>query len=786
MVEKTIILGAGVVGLTTAYELLKRGHQIQIIEQNDYVGGLASSFDWHGFPCDLGPHIYHSPDQEIVKYWNTEFQELLHERKHWSNNYKNGDYCPYPISREYLDQLPPELSKKIKNELASDNKFPDVDNFYDYMKIIAGPTLQKMFFIDYPEKLWGVSTKELDSNWAPKRLSIREKNTPFYWGQYSAVGTEGSGSIMNALYEKVVSLGGEVSLNESIIGLSTRNEQITSIETSSRHIEVFANQNIVSTIPITVLSSMLGTDCNLTFRGVIIVYLLTGRREIMPDGIDFIYFDSKHIVFNRMTYQRSFVAKAPEDKDVYMLEITYSEGDRLSEMDNQELVDLVLDNLEELDYFSRKDITDTLVKRIPRVYPMLIKGYRDHLAQAKSTSDHYSNLYTLGTLAEFAYSDMQILFSKSIDMAHLLTDKTMSVNRLRKNQPRLRFNQIISVDDILIGKDYPTFFIAEIGLNHNGDLNCAKQLIDKAIEAGAHAVKLQSYFAKNRVAKSGRTSRHVEKILGIEETDYEMLKRFELSPEDTKELFDYAENRILIFSTPFDEDNVDILESLNVKCYKIASFDIVNLPLLSKVAKTGKPMIISTGMSNLSEVEDALSEVIKYNNNVILLHCTSSYPCPPENMNLKAMDTLRDAFKVPVGLSDHSVGHTVSLSAAARGANIIEKHFTLNRNMEGPDHSVSLEPEELIFFINQLNVVHQSLGDGIKQPSQNEFNTMLRFRKTIYSATSISKGQSIQKEHLCIKGPAFGIYPKFMEIIIGQTAKYDIEEDTPITWNLFQ
>ncbi|MBT7437665.1 MAG: N-acetylneuraminate synthase, partial [Cellvibrionales bacterium] len=249
---------------------------------------------------------------------------------------------------------------------------------------------------------------------------------------------------------------------------------------------------------------------------------------------------------------------------------------------------------------------------------------------------------------------------------------------------------------------------------------------------------------------------------------------------------DYAKGRTIIFSAPFDLESADELAELGVDCYKIASFDLVNLPLIRKVAATQKTMIISTGMSYLSEVQDALMEVAKCGNpNVILMQCTSSYPCPPETMNIKAIDTMKQAFNgLPVGISDHVIGDMVSLAAVARGANIIEKHFTLDKKMEGPDHILSMLPEEFSEMRERLNIVEKSLGDGIKQPSSSEVASIIRFRKTMYAKNDIEKGAIIGESDIIYTAPAYGIYAKYEDIVFGKTANQNIPKDTPITWDV--
>lgn len=789
MVKQYYILGAGISSLTLAYELLKKGQKVEIFEKDSNVGGLAKTLKWKNKDIDLGPHIYHTPDKDIENYWETEFKGLFHKRDHWSKNLKNGQYYDYPISKDFIETLPKEIRNKIYKELANVNKneLSNAKNFFEYMNILAGETLQEMFFINYPEKLWGISTKELDANWAPKRVQIRETSTPFYWGQWAAVGNNGSGTIIEELKNKILKLNGIIHTDEKIEKLHLKNSNIISIESSNRITNIKSNDIIINTTSYSIISKLLNFSTKLKYRGIILVFLEINHINVLPTGIDFVYIDDKEIFFNRVSDQNSFVKNGDENKTIICCEITYNEKDYYDLMKEEELIEKVKKQFVSLEFTNDiNNILDTKIVKLPEVYPMFFVGYQDELSKTKMKTNSISNMYTIGSLAEYAYADLQVLFSKAIDLAEVLTNKTFQINKIDKTIPRLSFNKKVTISGINVGDGEKTFVIAEIGLNHNGNLDVAKELIDLAIKNGADAVKLQSYKSKHRVAKDGKTSRYVEKVLGIEETDFEMFKKNELSYEQTKELFQYAKNRIVIFSAPFDLDSVVELEELNIDCYKIASFDLVNLPLIRKVAETLKPIILSTGMSNLSEIEDAL-RIIKSvgNDNVILLQCTSSYPCAPESMNIRAIDTMKQAFNgLPVGLSDHVIGDVVSLAAVARGANIIEKHFTLDKSMEGPDHILSLTPEELKNMIIKIRIVEESLGDGIKQASTDEMSTIIRFRKTMYSNKNIRKGEKITQNDIIYKGPAYGIYAKFEDIVLGQYAKKDILEDTPITWDL--
>ena len=789
MSKRVYILGGGVTGLASAYELLKHGHKVEIIEKSSTVGGLARTESWKGKPIDMGPHIYHTPDEDIQNYLLTEFEGLFHERDHWAKNFKNGKFYDYPISREFINSLPVETKDKINNELAKvdPDELSKANNYYEYTKALAGETLQELFFTKYPQKLWGISTKDLDANWAPKRVQITEERRAFYQDQWSAVGNEGSGSILRSLESKVLALGGVINLEEKIEQIQlSENNNITKIVTGLREINLMPKDIVINTTSCTNFSKFLGFETNLKYRGVILVMLELSTAKVLPEGVDFIYVDDEDVYFNRVSDQNSFIKHPSSDSTIMCCEITYSPDDKFDSMSEVELFNDVREQFVGLGLCDSDQIIDNKIIKLPEVYPMYIKGYQAALAETREKFDKILNLYTLGSLAEFIYADLQILFSKAIDLAQIISDKTFKINAIDKTNPRLDFNKIVKINNKNVGSGHKAFLIAEIGLNHNGSMSMAKKLVDAAILAGADAVKLQSYKTKYRVAKHGKTSRYVEKVLGTEETDFEMLKKYELTKEQTKELFDYAKGRTIIFSAPFDIESADELAELDVDCYKIASFDLVNLPLIRKVAATQKTMIISTGMSYLSEVQDALMEVAKCGNpNVILMQCTSSYPCPPETMNIKAIDTMKQAFNgLPVGISDHVIGDMVSLAAVARGANIIEKHFTLDKKMEGPDHILSMLPEEFSEMRERINIVEKSLGDGIKQPSSSEVASIIRFRKTMYAKNDIVKGAIISESDIIYTAPAYGIYAKYEDIVFGKTANKNISKDTPITWDV--
>jgi N,N'-diacetyllegionaminate synthase len=343
----------------------------------------------------------------------------------------------------------------------------------------------------------------------------------------------------------------------------------------------------------------------------------------------------------------------------------------------------------------------------------------------------------------------------------------------------------VKIANRLIGEGEPCFIIAEAGLNHNGDVNLAKELINAAKEAGADAVKFQSFKAENVVTRKAPKAKYQKQTTSSVESQYEMIKKLELSAGNFEELAFHAQrNGIMFLSTPFDNGSVDLLDALGVPAFKIASGEITNLPLIKYIAQKGKPIILSTGMCSLAEISEALQVIqSEGTKEILLLHCVSSYPTKMEDANLKAMGTLRDAFKLPVGLSDHSLGITIPIAAVALGACVIEKHFTLDKGLPGPDHQSSLEPEELKQMIKAIREVEKAMGDGNKMPTEEEKQIQRVARRSIIARVNIPKGTIITEAMLGIKRPGTGVEPKYLNKVIGAVARCRIEQDEPLTMN---
>ena len=348
--------------------------------------------------------------------------------------------------------------------------------------------------------------------------------------------------------------------------------------------------------------------------------------------------------------------------------------------------------------------------------------------------------------------------------------------------------QQLNIEEKRVGSQNPCFIIAEAGVNHNGNIVLAKKLIDAAVEAGADAVKFQTFKDKNIVTPTAEKADYQKHTTGAGESQYEMIKKLELSETDFRDLSDYAKEAGIIFlSTPFDEESVDLLDQIGVPAFKVPSGEITNFPLLKKVAQKSKPIILSTGMATLGEVEEALNYLKKHGaEEIVLLHCTTSYPAPVMSVNLRAMETLRCAFQVPVGYSDHTEGITIPIAAAAMGACIIEKHFTLDRTLPGPDHRASLEPQELAAMVKAVRDVELAHGDGIKGPTEEEEAIKRVARRSIVAKCDMSAGKSITEDDLVIKRPGTGIEPRYFDSILQMRARVPIQKDQVIQWDMIE
>jgi len=786
--KKVVIIGAGPTGLATGWGLTEKGINVDVYDAAPIPGGLSGSETIDGMIIDYGPHIYHTHDAETKKLWMDNFGDLLEEKDFFSKNFKDGELYDYPLSYEAIEKFPSDIREKVKYEL--DNLRPQdmmrAKNFKEVVTAIVGPTLQELFFESYTQKLWGIPTVKMSAKWAPKRIEIRKKHESFWYNQFSAAAIYGSGKIMERIVEKIEDGGNSVNLKHKVTKMVVHDSQVSEIMFENGKSIDTSSSIVISTIPLNVLCDTVGLKSDLRFNSIILVYIVFKAEYVLPKDVQSIYFAHDETYFHRVSEQKKFSkANFPENKTVLTFEISYTNKKHLKELSEKELINDVLNQFSDLGFVDRERFIKGFSRDWASVNPILEFGFENEFIRINSFLSSLKNLHTVGGSAEFIYGDIQVMFSKARDMVDLITSEHYAINKNVKHGEAFKFNSEVDLGAVTVGEGYPTLIIAEIGLNHNGDFEMAKQLIHEAKSCGCNYAKLQTFSASNRVSRTAKGAKYADKTLSMEETAYEMFKRLELSEEQHKLLFEYAkEIDISLISTPFSEEDVDFLLGMGVDAFKIASFDIVNLPFIRYVASKQLPIIISTGMSGLGEIEEALEMIaMERNPNVILLHCVSSYPTSPIDTNLRSIDTMKKAFKVPVGYSDHTIGTLIPTASMSVGAHLLEKHFTLDTRYEGADHVLSADPIEMRELVDNRNVIYSALGTGIKRPRPIEFAQINQQRKSLFAAKSLKAGDVLNLENVTIKGPGHGILPKFYQVLMGKKIINDVSEDSPITWD---
>lgn len=347
--------------------------------------------------------------------------------------------------------------------------------------------------------------------------------------------------------------------------------------------------------------------------------------------------------------------------------------------------------------------------------------------------------------------------------------------------------KVIKIANKLVGTDYSTYIIAEAGSNHNRDFAVAKELIAAAAEAGVDAIKFQSFRAETHYSQHTPGFTYLRNQ-GNQQSTYELIHSLEINRDWHAPLMEYARKCGIIFlSSPCDTEAVDRLGTLNMAAFKVASFDLPDVHLIRQMAKYKKPIILSTGMADYADISDAIDAChVEGNDQVILLQCTSLYPSPARLSNLAAMTTMHQAFNCVVGYSDHTEGDHIALAAVACGAHIIEKHFTLDRTLPGPDHSFAIQPDELKDMIKKIREIEQAIGDGLKNGPRDEEREMYeKGRRSLHTLRAVSGGDVITADNICVKRPGYGISPKFLDKVEGMVARRHIPEDHWIRWEDF-
>jgi|TARA_Y100000294_G_scaffold145701_1_gene140990 sialic acid synthase SpsE/protoporphyrinogen oxidase len=785
--KKFIILGAGPCGLAAAFGLAKNNINVDVYEGRDAVGGLGGSEEVDGMFYDYGPHIYHTHDPEMKKFWLENFGDLLVQKEFFAKNHKDGILYDYPLSEESIEKFPEKIKKKVKKELKELNpeNVMRAQNFKEVVTAIVGPTLQYLFFETYPKKLWGIPTHEMSANWAPKRIKIRKKHSSFWYNQFSAAGKKGSGAIMNRMADRIKEKN-NIYLNHQVSSFKFKDNKINSIIFSNKKEIEIKDEIIISTLPVTTTAEFLGYKSSLQFNSYILAYVIVDQKEVFPKEVHSIYFAHDENYFHRVSEQKKYSDyNYPKDKSILVFEISYRTKPHLINEKPENLAKEVFKQFCDMGFSKMEYFSKGFTRVFPCINPIMTLGYELELSKTTSVIHQMQNIYSVGGAAEFSYGDMQVMFAKAKDTVELFSSSHYMINKNIKMSRPFKFNTAVKVGEKTVGEDQPPLLIAEIGINHQGSQKILMELLEEVKKSGCDYAKIQSYAEDSRVSKVAKSAKYADKTLEMEENMSEMFERLRLNEKQHDLVFDWSKkNKLPLISTAFDETSCEMLMKYNPDAFKIASFDAVNLPLIKFVASKKKPIILSTGMCGMSEIEEALDVIASQDNkNVMLLHCVSVYPTDTKDVNLKAMTTMKNAFKVPTGYSDHTIGNTISNAALAMGANVIEKHFTLNKDLEGSDHALSADVKDLNELVKTRDTIFTAMGSGVKKATMIESLAINAQRKSIFTRTKIMKGETITLENVTIKGPGHGLMPKYLDLVLGKKVTKNIDADSPITWD---
>lgn len=750
---KAFVIGAGPSGISLAWFLSKKKWDVELIEKENYVGGLGSSRDktYKGekIVLDSGPHIFHTNDNEMINIWKEYFSDSLEEKVLFSANCRGKeffDFHDYPISKEGLKKKDIKISE-IDNKI---NPFL-FSNYRDYMKARVGEVIEKEYFRKYPKKLWGISTNLMRADWAPKRIEIRQKIEPFFINQWVATSKYGSGYIYNKMKKDILK-------NKGILRLKTRVEEfqfdkntINKIKTNKGFIVVQDKDIIISCLPTFVLGKILKSNVDCKYRGVIIITAVHSIKEL-PNNYAWLYFDSEEIVFTRVTNFSKLSPNASKELNIFMYEIPFNSDHEINEAI---ILDKFNSSLKKISWLNKTfiEIIDFQLERF--VYPLREMGFEKNISKVHSVADSLNNLIRSGTAAEFEYGDVQICFRKSLDLSNDLKTHPKVSKKIEFYNNKKQFIAQSNLKD-LVNLNNPVEFIAEIGLNHNGSLDLAKKLIDISVDANCDYVKLQLYSSETRANKFTRDAFYKEDSDGEGENLYEIFKRCELSFENMKNLYEYSVKAgIRLFFSAFDRESVKNAHQINPSLIKISSMDLTNFEVCDEASNLFQKIIMSTGMSTIEDIDKSVNFIKrKIGDNLTLLHCVSSYPMDINNIALGTIDLLRK-FTDKVGYSDHSLDPFTTLLAISRGAQIIEKHITLDKKLSGPDHIHSLEKKELkelVFNIHNFDNILSSRS-GLIGVEHKEYR---RQKKGYYYKKDINAGELLKFEDLILMPPCLG------------------------------
>ena len=762
MKKKFIILGGGVTGSAMAYFLSQKGFKVDLYEKGISLGGLSRSVWIDEWECwnDIGPHIFHSPDKEITELWIELFSDMFQIGDYYSAVIKGNafnKYYSYPLSVEGIKKdTKISLNNKVLSNI-SHKEQANANNFREMMQAKVGHEIEKMFFRDYPEKLWGIPTDQMRSEWAPKRISIRKEIKSFFDGQFVATSKKGAGHIYIKILKILRNNGVGVFLESEVKRIISSENKIKEIVINDRKINT-ENYYVISTLPVPVLSKFIGLNMSLKYRGVRVSNWITSTREILPSNYGWVYFDEKNIPFTRLTDYTKMSPKAIEpSKGIITAECPFS-SDEIQSLDSKEHhLEKVRNSLLKIPWLENKLIDCCSFFQEPYVYPLREQGYENELNIFNSKVSKFDNLWSIGAGGGFEYSDSQILFRKAKDFSDdIESDFNKGTQRqLVDSSIKVKKLEVFNTPKTFIESNNKIIIISEIGINHNGSIEQAKKLIQESKKAGVDFVKFQLYNPEKRASVNIRDAFYSEIADGEGENLKELFESCHLSFEDLTYLKEFSDNcGIEMFVSAFDKESVYKASKLNSQIIKISSMDLTNIEVWDAATDLFKNIVSSTGMSSINEVKRSYNYAIGKNKkiDITLLHCVSSYPMPIDEACLGRMNQLKN-ITPNVGYSDHSTTVSIPYTAALMGAKIIEKHFTLNKGLNGPDHIHSLTPSEMKMMITLIKNIPEIISEPNHQISKIQKKEMMKQKKGYFYSKNLSKGNLLKKDDIKLGAP---------------------------------
>lgn len=770
------IIGAGPSGISLAYYASLLGHEeINLYEQSDCFGGMARSWKHHDFILDTGPHIYHTDDKDIEIDWKEIGEDLLVQGEFNSCNILSdfpSKLFHYPLSLQTLSE---NLNKKEFEEII--REIDDLDkndysrsasNFKEFMEAKVGQTLTRMFFTEYPQKVWGLRTEKMLADWAPQRIELRKKNFPFYKKPFVAVGLYGTGCFYERIINKLsVKKNFRVFKKKKLTGILSNQQKILKLIFNDKHeVSIGEGDHVISTIPATNFAKLFKVNLDLRFRGVRSQYLFFKNPRILPKGYNWVYCSDKNVSFNRITEPSSMShGVAPKGYSFLCLETTFESGNYTP---NNSDFDKSIKWLNDHELFCTKGYSPELNTENFEgyVYPIQDEKFKTALSSYNSLIAKFSNLSVLGTGGEFHYSDMQIIFRKSRNIIESLlkTEKIKNnssiplIKNINKEIYLKLDNKNVSENLSLIHSiaKVKIPLIAEIGINHNGDMNLAKKMMIAAKRSGANFAKFQ-YYKKNVRVKKNHLTEYLHETADYSEMSLnDIFERSRLDLNNCIELIEYGNKiNMPVFFTVFDSVSAFEINDIGQKIVKVASMDCNNIKLHKTINELNfKSVIISTGMSTFPEIERTIS--LYENKEILLMSCRSTYPAKLEDIDLGEIPFLSNKTNTMVGFSDHTEGDNASLLAVALGAKFIERHFTINKNLSGPDNIMSINELETMKLSKNLQTVSDSIERNQKIIHPSEQNTFNMQKKSLRFKEDKKKGDIIHTDDLISVAPPQG------------------------------